>query len=185
MRLQQSERWQDGAISLFLLGPDDVTDAYVDWLNDPAVNQYLESRFVHHDKVGVENFVASNLDSPNNLMFGITDRQLNRHVGNIKIGPIDRNHGVAEVGLMIGDRAAWGRRIATHAIQRTAAIARHDLGLRRLTAGCYASNIGSRKAFARAGFVEEGVRPKQCLLNDIPEDTILMGLSFEDLDQRD
>ena len=30
-----------------LLSEDDVTQNYVDWLNDPEVNRYLETRHTH------------------------------------------------------------------------------------------------------------------------------------------
>ena len=50
MHLTPTERWRDDAIELFVLTPDAVSDAYVGWLNDPEINQYLESRFVVQDR---------------------------------------------------------------------------------------------------------------------------------------
>lgn len=175
MRAQPSPRWRDERVELFLLTPELVTDAYVGWLNDAEVNQYLESRFRHEDPDSVRAFVSGVLESENDLFFGIRDLGLDRHVGNIKLGPIDRRHGLGEIGIMIGDKAAWGRGVGSRAIARIADIGRHELGLRKLTAGCYASNIGSKRAFEKAGFAVEGVRRAHYLLNGQPEDAILLG----------
>ena len=175
MRLEPTERWRDEAVALSLLRPEAVSDAYLGWLNDPAINRFLESRFRTQDRAGVEAFVAAMLDSESNLFLAITDRALRRHVGNIKLGPIDRAHGLGEVGIMIGDRAAWGRGIGSAAIARLADIATHELGLRKLSAGCYASNQGSARAFEKAGFHVEAVRPAHFLLDGRPEDLILLG----------
>lgn len=161
--------------SLFVLAPEHVTDSYVCWLNDPEINRYLESRFVTHTAESTRAFVASVLASPNNLFLGIWSQQLARHVGNIKLGPIDPHHETGDIGILIGDKAAWGKGLATAAIKAVCAIATTHLKLRKLTAGCYASNAGSRKAFEKAGFLVEGVRPAQFLLDGKAEDLVLMG----------
>jgi [ribosomal protein S5]-alanine N-acetyltransferase len=167
--------WRSATAELFLLTPEHVTEAYVGWLRDPEVACYLESRFAEHDLASTRAFVADALASELQLMLGIHSTALGRHVGNIKLGPIDRHHRTAEVGIMIGDRAAWGRGIATEAISMAAAISAAELGLRRLTAGCYRSNAGSQRAFERAGFTVEAVRPGHFLLDGQPEDLVLMG----------
>lgn len=174
MRLEPSRRWRDDRVELFLLTPDLVSEAYVGWLNDEAVNRFLESRFQHQDIDGVRAFVAGMLESDKNLFLGIRDLGLDRHVGNIKLGPIDPRHGLGEIGIMIGDREAWGRGIGSSAIAVLADIARDELGLRKLTAGCYASNLGSSKAFEKAGFAVEGNRPGHFILDGRPEDLVLM-----------
>jgi len=174
MQLNQTDRWCTPAIECFLLVPELVTSAYVGWLNDPEINRFLESRFVVQDLAGVRKFVAMQLADPKALFLGIRSVALDRHVGNIKLGPIDRQHGLAEVGIMIGDRGAWGRGIGTDAIQVVAQIAQHELGLRKLTAGCYGSNVGSARAFHKAGFEIEGTRPAHFLLDGRPEDLTLL-----------
>lgn len=174
MELDPTHRWRDDAIELFLLEPRHASDAYVRWLNDPEVNRYLESRFATQDLPSVAAFIAGALKSDRSLFLGIRSIALARHVGNIKLGPIDRHHGLGEIGIMIGDRDAWGRGTASRAIARLAEIARVELGLRKLTAGCYGSNVGSEKAFLKAGFHVEGRRPSHFLLDGRPEDLILM-----------
>jgi [ribosomal protein S5]-alanine N-acetyltransferase len=174
MQLQPTFPWRTERVELFLLEPAHVSAAYVDWLADPQVNRFLESRFAVHDLASTQRYVASMLSAANTLFLGIRSAELRRHVGNIKLGPIDSHHGLGEIGIMIGDRAAWGRGIASDAIDVLCRIGFEQLGLRKLTAGCYASNAGSARAFARAGFTHEATRPAHFLLDGRPEDLILM-----------
>lgn len=174
MRLPPTARWRNDVVECFVLEPQHATDAYVGWLNDPEVNRYLESRFVVQDLDAVRAFVTTQLADGRALFLGIRSVALGRHVGNIKVAPIDRRHGLGEVGIMIGDRQAWGLGIGSEAIRCVAGIATHELGLRKLTAGCYASNVGSSRAFEKAGFHIEGVRPQHFLLDGRPEDLVLM-----------
>lgn len=175
MELDLTAAWQDETVSLFLLDEEHVSADYVRWLNDPRVNRFLESRFAVHDEEGTRAFVRHCRADAGTLFFGIRACALDqRHVGNIKLGPIDRHHRLGEIGILVGEPDAWGRGIATHAIARLADIARAQLGLRKLTAGCYASNVGSERAFARAGFEREGVRRAHFLLDGQPEDLVLM-----------
>lgn len=173
MRITPTAQWKSQAIELFVLEPDDVSEAYVAWLNDPAVNRYLESRFSAHSIDSTRQFVADCLASPSTVLFGIKWIG-GAHIGNIKIGPMDRHHGLGEIGILIGDKHAWGKGVASAAIQMLVNIARDELGLRKLTAGCYASNRGSQKAFLKAGFYIAGERKAHFLLDNEPEPLVLM-----------
>ena len=175
MELPETAHWRRPPVSLFLLDEASVGPDYVGWLNDPEVNRHLESRFAHQTEAGTRAFVRTMLERPDTLFLGIRDDRTGLHVGNIKLGPIDRNHGLGEIGLMIGRREAWGRGIGAAAIAAVADIAKHQLGLRKVTAGCYAENVGSRKAFEKAGFGVEGTRPAHFILDGRPEDLVLLG----------
>lgn len=175
MQKTATKNWVSESIELFLLTPEAVSADYVAWLQDPEVGRYLESRFATHDLISTRAFVADMLESESNLFLGIRSVALGRHVGNIKLGPIDRRHGTAEIGLMIGDRGAWGKGLATEAIDRISRIAGDELGLRKVTAGCYAGNVGSERAFLKCGFQIEGRRPAQVICDGKPEDLVLMG----------
>jgi RimJ/RimL family protein N-acetyltransferase len=166
--------WRTERVELFLLEPEFVTERYVSWLCDPEVNRYLESRFLKHDMVSTVAFVSKMREDPDVLMLGIRSLALGAHVGNIKLGPLDHNHGIGDIGLMIGERSAWGRGLATDAIVTMIRIASKQLRLRKLTAGCYASNVGSELAFRKAGFHVEARRKNHFLLEGRVEDLVLM-----------
>jgi RimJ/RimL family protein N-acetyltransferase len=176
MLVPSTPAWARGDVELFLLDAEHVSERYVQWLNDPAINRYLESRFQQHTIESTRAFVQSCARNTDQFFAGIRYRPLGgRHVGNIKID-LNRKHGLGEVGILIGETAVHGKGIASEAIRIAATIARAELSLRKLTAGCYESNKGSERAFVKAGFSVEGRRPGHFLLEGRPEALILLGL---------
>jgi ribosomal-protein-alanine N-acetyltransferase len=131
---------------------------YAAWLHDAEVSQFLETRFNPPDEAALEAYIVSMNASPDNLLLGMFLRTgQETHVGNIKIGPIDWCHHTASIGILIA-REHWGKGFAVQSIEALSNHAFTELDLERLDAGCYAANKGSRRAFLKAGFVEEGCR---------------------------
>lgn len=156
---------------------DDATPEYLGWLRDPDVNHFLETRFTDHTPESLADYVASMAQSPDSELLAIVRLADGRHIGNIKIGPVERHHGTADVGLMIGDRDAWGRGYGTEAIVLATRFAFRELGVRKLTASCYSGNAGSAAAFLKAGWTEEGRRPAQFVGPDgDTHDQVLFGM---------
>jgi [ribosomal protein S5]-alanine N-acetyltransferase len=155
----------DQEIVLRTLDPDEVGEYYVDWMNDPAVVKYLESRFATHTLASIRQYVREMNASPSDLLLGIFLAETGQHIGNIKIGEVNRAHRFANLGLLIGEKSARGRGIGTRAIVLATRIAFRDLHLRCLTAGIYADNPSSYRAFLKAGWKEAG-RYKNYRLSD-------------------
>ena len=153
----------------------DATEEYVGWLNDPAVNQYLEVRFLKHDMDNVRKYIAQVNQDPDSVQFGMIRKDAGRHIGNIKLGPINRIHMIGEIGLMIGDKSSWGQGIATEAIKLITEYGFKVLKLHKITAGAYEPNRGSVKAFLKAGFSEEGLQKRHYRFGDTYVDGIKLG----------
>lgn len=150
-------------VSLRPISLDDCTERYVAWLRDPEVNQYLETRWVEQTLDSVRAFVSSVGRDPWSHLMAITDAETERHIGNIKIGPIRAHHNCADLSYFIGDRDFWGRGYATEAIQLAIRLGFERLGLHRLQAGTYATNVGGARALEKAGFVRDAVLRQQLL----------------------
>ena len=163
------------------LGPEDVTERYVAWLNDPRVNRFLETRHSEQTLASVRDFIERVGGRDDEWLFAICLNADDRHVGNIKLGPVKAHHRVADISLFIGDADCWGRGYAAEAIALLSAYALQSLGLDKISAGMYASNEASLRAFLKAGYREEGRRRKHYLLDGKPEDVIELGLCAEDL----
>jgi RimJ/RimL family protein N-acetyltransferase len=159
------------------LDPEEVGDEYVGWLNDPAVNRYMEVRFTRQDVAGVRRFVRDANASASELLLGIflkTTPTAAAHIGNIKIGPISAPHQRADVGLVIGAAAHRGKGYASEAIEAATRYACEKLGLIKLTAGLYAANIACYRAFFRAGYVEEARLKGHSASGEGRDDVILL-----------
>ena len=159
----------------------DCTQTYVDWLNDPEISRFLETRHATQTTDSVCDFVRSVNARERECLFGIFLLASDRHIGNIKIGPIAMHHPLADVSLFIGDRQSWGMGYASEAIAALSRYAFDELGVKKLSAGMYAPNAGSYHAFRKAGFREEGHRRRHYMYEGELCDVIELGLCPEDL----
>ena len=165
---------QGERIYLRRLTEDDVSDDYVRWMNDPEINQYLESRFHTHTIESTRAFIRS-VTNENNYQFGIFVKETGKHIGNIKIGSINQYHKYADIGFLIGEKNYWGKGIATEAIKLVTDFAFNTLKLHKLFGGLYSPNVGSLHAFQKNGYEQEGIKKSQYLLNGVYYDDIMFG----------
>lgn len=101
-------------------------------------------------------------------------------IGTYKVGHIDWRCGVADIGIMIGNPQYRGRGLSTQIIQMSLDYCFRTLGLRRLTGGCFSTNIAMCKSFERAKFKQEGVLRKHIYEQGTYCDHILYGLLKEE-----
>jgi len=154
----------------------DANETYCGWMNDPSVSQYLESRFYPHTVKSLKKYIKDKQGDRSNVFLAIILKDSNRHIGNIKLGPIDDIHRLADIGIIIGEKDCWGKGYATEAIRLIVKYAFDKLNLHKVTAGCYGPNKGSIKAFKKAGFLQEGVHKTHCYCNGRYVDDVLLGL---------
>jgi RimJ/RimL family protein N-acetyltransferase len=148
-------------VALRRVGDADVTPEYVAWMNDPKVGVFLETRFTAHSADDVRRYVTTQNASADAEFLAIIRRADRRHIGNLRIGAIDRHHHTATIALVIGDKSAWGQGLGSEAIVLATSHAFSALGLRKLTARCYSTNTGSIRAFEKAGWRHEGRQVSQ------------------------
>lgn len=163
-------------ITLRPLTVADVSDAYVGWMNDPVTNRFMETRWRAHVRSDVEAFVADKAASATEYLYGIFLNAEGRHIGNLKIGPIDHNHGRGELSYFIGDEAARGQGFASEAVALGVGIGFAQLGLHKLTAGIYAENGESGRVLSKNGFKAEGRRPSHFAFEGGRDDMVEYGL---------
>ena len=161
---------------LACLDVTDVTETYRSWMVDPEVTRNLETRALEHTIDSLAAYVTAIRSSSHSYFFGIFSRDDSTHYGNIKLGPIKSAHSSASIGVMIGDRSMWGKGVATEAIGSITDWAFGTLALEKLTAGSYAVNGGSVRAFQRCGYAIEGIQRSQVRqLDGTRGDVVLLG----------
>ncbi len=163
------------------LGESDCGEHYVAWLNDPVIKRFLETRHSDQTLDSVKGFVAGVNARPDEHLFGIFLKDGDRHIGNIKVGPIGRHHPVGDVSLLIGARDCWGKGYAAEAIDAVSRYAFDKLGILKLSASMYAENLGSYRAFLKVGYKDEGRRRAHYLIEGRMCDVLVTGLVPEDL----
>ena len=169
---------------LRLVELSDCGPRYLSWLNDPEVNRYLETRWQTQTEESIRSFVAAMEADRWSYLFCIIERQDGRHVGNVKLGPVSPRHLCADVSYFIGERSCWGRGLASEAIGLATDFGFRFLGLNRVQAGVYGSNLGSIKALERNGFRAEGCWRRQLRTGLEWEDHLWLGLLREEWQAR-
>ena len=172
-------------ISLRAVAIEDCNDTYLTWLNNPNVNGFLETRWSTQTLDVIKSFVEGIRQSNHSYLFAITIREGanggTRHIGNIKIGPINPFYAYADISYFIGEEDCWGKGIATEAISLVCKFGFEELGLHKIQAGVFGKNIGSIKALKRVGFKNEGCLREQLFTFDNVDDHLYFGILREEL----
>ena len=128
---------------------DDVTQAYVEGLNDPLVNRFLVGpRRARQSKETVQDFVRMNSSDLNSTLFGFFLDGVLRGTARVH-GQEDGRH---YLGCAIFDRSIWGQGWGSRLISGVTDHALSEMGLGQLFAVIEEQNLGSQKAFERAGY---------------------------------
>ena len=158
----------------------DVNEKYYSWLNDPEVNRFLETRFIPQSIESIKTYVMEKNSSLNETFFAICLKDDNKHIGNIKLGPINWIHRKADISLFIGEKDLWGQSYASEAISIVVKYAFNELGLNKVKAGAYAVNKASIKAFENCGFKQEGFFIGDVFFDGQEMDSVILGLRVAD-----
>ena len=161
------------------LEPKDVTKEYVSWLNDPEVNQFLETRFVKSTVSTQQKFVES-FDNKRRFLWGIFDKKTDKHIGSITLYEIHQVHKHADYGYLIGDKEYWGTGAVQEAIALVFDFAFLKMGIHSISTGGYAPNVSSIFNYKKMGLRSEGIRREYLLLEGKFVDNVLYGITKDE-----
>jgi [ribosomal protein S5]-alanine N-acetyltransferase len=162
----------DKGISLLPLRPEHVGAEYVKWLNDPEAVRYTEVSGNHIVDTTKDYVLESNLSQRSAMWRICVDDD--SHIGNIRLSNINLRHGRAEVALLVGRKEYWGKGIGTKAISLVSSYAFTKMGLDKLSAGMIVGNVGSFRAFLKAGYEHEATLKKHVISENAREDVFLV-----------
>jgi RimJ/RimL family protein N-acetyltransferase len=151
-----------------------VTERYVQWVNDHEVNRFLEVRFSKLDKESTKNYVKS-FDNKTRFLFGIYTCKKNIHIGNASLN-INASHNIAEFGYFVGDKRYWGENAALEACYLLFEFGFNRLGLRKIWGGVYLTNISSIFNHKMMGFTQEGRLREHYIDGDTATDVLLFSM---------
>lgn len=158
----------DGGFLRPLIEPD-VHQAYVDGLNDPHVNRFLDGVKSSLQTIqSASDFVAADRASPSSVLWGVWVDGHANHVGTVRLHGIEHRHGTAHIGVCIFDRQYWGRGLGSAAIGAVTRWALDSLELRWIEACAYEANVASQRAFLSAGYAWVFDIPGKYLLEGEP-----------------
>jgi RimJ/RimL family protein N-acetyltransferase len=129
---------------------------YVNWMNNPDVFRYLETGG-NYTLDDLKQYLQTVERTPDILFWAIHLREDQKHIGNIKIDPINKRHNLGEYGIMMGDSSEWGKGYAKEASQLVIEHCFEDLHIRKITLGVVEDNEPALKLYHNLGFCTEGV----------------------------
>ena len=141
-----------------------ITTKYQNWMNNQEIQMYTEQKFKKHSLNDIKKFVTLKNKSKSEFLYGIflKKNSIFHHIGNIKLGPINLIHSNADISYFIGEKNLWGNGYTTQAIKKIIRIAKKKK-IKKLKAGCYEMNYGSKKVLEKNGFVKEGTLKSEIL----------------------
>ncbi|MAC41832.1 MAG: hypothetical protein CMJ05_08595 [Pelagibacterales bacterium] len=132
------------------IGMKHLSEDYVDWMNDLEVIKYMDSGG-DYSLEKLKNFLLEQ-ERKKILFWAIIVKETNKHIGNIKIDPIDHENNSAEYGIMIGDKREWGKGYAQEASEMIINYCLNKLNINQITLGVKDSNLKAIKLYEELGF---------------------------------
>jgi len=156
----------------------DVNKTYQKWMNDSEIFRFSKQSNKKHSLRQIKEFVLNKKKSKSEFLYKILiyENKKNKHMGNIKLGPINFENKTADISYFIGEKNYWGQGITTKAIKMIINLAKKKFKLKKLQAGHWEKNIASKKVLLKNKFKLEGILKSQIQTKKGRVDRYLYGL---------
>ncbi len=122
------------------------------WMNDFEVTQTLAVGRKPSTLEDQEAWYSARVGSKTERLFHVYRLPDFKPVGNCGLNGIDTQHGLAEFGIVIGEKDCWGKGYGTEACRLLLGYGFEVLGLHTIMLRAFGTNLGAVKAYERAGF---------------------------------
>lgn len=175
LRLSQPEEIPTQRLRLVPFSSEHLTPRYISWLNDQEVMKFSEHRH-ETNTLATGRAYWQSFQGTNNFLWAIEARDSTLgHIGTMT-AYLDIINEVADMGIMIGNRLAWGKGYGLESWQALGRWLLEEAGVRKITAGTMADNKAMLAIMNKAGMVPDGVRKAQVLLDGQPVDIVYSAL---------
>jgi [ribosomal protein S5]-alanine N-acetyltransferase len=141
------------------ISSNDIDNGWMDWVNDPVVNKFLDSSgkitrnsLIQYVNASIPPFVH---------MFAVHEICSGEYIGNARLSSIDYSKKEAAYGRLIGNKNCHGKGYGTEILILLSHFAFEVLRLKRIYTGVNNENIPSIKSNQRAGAVLDRVEKKK------------------------
>ncbi len=172
---------KEDIVYLQTLSEDELLDKYLNWLNDKEITQYLEIGYFPVTAEEARKYIKS-CNDVNNLLLAIISAKDDKHIGNIRLGPIYWIQRKADIGIIIGDHDYRGNdnHIVKVAIGLILEYAFMRFGLVKVAVDVIEIDTGTIRLYEKLGFRKEAVLRKHAFSNGSFYDVFVYGLLEED-----
>ena len=131
---------------------DDLRN-YLAWMQDTHANPFIESVRPDYSMDELLAFVRGKNHDVSVILWGIFLREDHRHIGTIKLEPIDFNLKTAWLGILIGESDFRGSGYGREAIEAALSFSKTKLNLMKIYLGVDPANMVALKLYESIGFV--------------------------------
>jgi ribosomal-protein-alanine N-acetyltransferase len=158
------------------LRASDLEGRWAEWFNDPIVTRFQAKGYQPNTREKQRQYFEQLSTSRTDVVLAIVDRATDLHVGNVGLHQIDTLHRTAVLGIVLGERQAWGRGIGRRAWRAITDYGFEVLGLHKICATVIDGNEASLKCALASGYEIEGRQVGQIYKNGEHRDLIHVGL---------
>jgi ribosomal-protein-alanine N-acetyltransferase len=159
-----------GHVELRIFTKENITDEYIGWLNDADVVRYSNQRFTQHTRKSSLDYLQT-FSNTENIFLAVYLTDETRYVGTMRVH-FSAAHQVADIGIMIGDKACWGRGVGGDAWLTLLNWLVDVAGIRKVTGGTLRCNSGMVKIMVNSGMNPDGVRIAQNIVDGQAHDAM-------------
>ena len=178
-----------GALTVLRAIERDDLDALWRWHNDPAVMYFWTEPYKVMSRSELDTRYENQLSGPGGsshwLLIAVREDDEagagpGLPIGRIGYVEIDRRHRHAEIALLIGERAYWGRGYGTDAIVAYLGSLFHEVNLHKVYLRVEEYNARAQRAYEKCGFRRDGVFRAHTFLGGRYYDSIIMSITEDE-----
>lgn len=147
---------------------------YYHWFNDQELTINMNKGHLPNS-INKQKIVYSKMhSSDSDIQLGIYKNNSSKILGLISLNNIDFIHRSASISILLGKISNSNKGIGSMSIKMLSEHAFNKLNLRKLKAGMWKTNIGSRLAFEKNGFKKEAILKKEFEINGKYVDSFIL-----------
>lgn len=131
-------------------------DAFVPWVNDTEIRQYLGTTSPMN-KLREQEFMEKLYKDDRGITLGIVLKEKDKLIGDVGLYDISMPNKHAELGILIGDRSCWSKGYGTEAMNLILGYGFDQLNLHRIYLFVLDFNPRAIRSYEKAGFTREVV----------------------------
>ena len=130
---------------------------YINGLNDPEINSFLEVRKQKQSSRLIEEFIRQNNSSKASVLLGIWSRTSKNHIGTIRIHDISLVNAHCYLGICIFDKAFHGLGYGNKSLIALHEYLSNTCNGMTIEAHVHQNNIASQRLFRKSGYTSAGI----------------------------
>ena len=153
----------------------------VKWMNDEEVTRFLGPHLIYPtSSVEFEKWLEGNSAVSSNMKSFVIETLGGEYLGSMALTEINWVDRSAEVHIVIGAKAFWGKGYGKDAMHTLLRLAFDKMNLHRVWLRVYSNNERAIASYEKCGFKREGLMRQTRWINGRYYDTVVMGILEEE-----